>query len=534
MVNTRTARFIRAGAMALVFAVDAGAQSGRPVWPLSVDPVSATTGSADEASLLLLQLVGRAPLTQRTIRDFSMGMLDALASIERPRAIRPLSRGVALQWMRPVATAWFNSSSPSETDGVVWTGRGLTTAITGGGVARFGALAIALRPVAFWSQNSAFTPPLGGAPSQSPPPYPFNIDLPSRFGQRTYSRLDPGESFVQLDTRYLIAGISTATQVWGPMHVFPLLLGPNAGGFPHAQLGSGLPWNIGIGKVGARVAVGRLDPSAFAPPHVGDRRRLASEFVGSFTPKGLDGLEIGAGRFFHRRWPTDGVGLDAFTIPFEGLLKKHLPNKDDPNQPGDNQLASIFFTLMLPSDGVEVYGEFLRDDHNFDTYDLIGEPDHESAYAIGLRRAWGSRSNNDALSVLTLEAVNGRITALGRLRGESPVYIHNELVEGHTERGQLLGAPAAFGGSGYAILWRRVKAHDGWGVSLQSESIAHDKEGGNFQGSHVGFHSIEGSRLLMTDRGEWTVRGKVRFGWGPQSGGNNIEMSVGFRPGRSR
>jgi hypothetical protein len=403
--------------------------------------------------------------------------------------------------------------------------------MTMGGLTRLGPLSIALRPVAFLSENRAFTPPLGGNPYAAPPPYQGRIDLPYRFGDRKYGRVDPGESWVQVDTRYVVAGISTATQSWGPMHVFPLLLGPNAGGFPHVLVGSGLPWDVGVGRLSGQMAVGRLDPSAFAPSHPGDRRRLASELVGVFSPRGLDGLQIGGGRFFHRRWPTDGVTLGDLGIPLEGFLKARLTNKDSVS---DNQLASLFFRLAVPRSGVEIYGEFLRDDHNLDFNDLAGEPDHESAYALGLRRVWGARSNTDPLSMLTLEVVNGRISQLGRFRGESPMYIHDPIVEGHTQRGKLLGAPAAFGGSGYALVWQRTRNEEGWSAALRSESIAQDEEGGNWNGSHVGFHWVEVTRRTQTSSAEWTLGVNARLGWNRLAGGSSLGVTAGFRPGQIR
>src|SRR5204863_313180 len=55
-------------AIALVFAGDGDAQSPRPVWPLTIDRASATTGSGDEESLLLLQLFVRAPRRRGIVR----------------------------------------------------------------------------------------------------------------------------------------------------------------------------------------------------------------------------------------------------------------------------------------------------------------------------------------------------------------------------------------------------------------------------------------------------------------------------------
>lgn len=530
---SRIAAMASAAAIPLMAATSIQSQEGRRAWPVAIDIASATTGSTEEENILLLQLAGHAPLIHTTIRSFSLRALHDLTTRARTPRIGATPPALWFDWMRPRVATWFNPGLPPEASGAVWVGSGLTSAASLGAVSKLGPLSIALRPVAFWSENRAFTPPLGASPNGPAPPYQEYIDLPYRFGDRPYARVDPGESWVQLDTRLLVAGISTATQVWGPMHVYPLLLGPNAGGFPHVLLGTGLPWNVGAGRLSGRMAVGRLDPSAFAPPHPGDPRRLASELVAVFTPRGLDGLELGAGRFFHRRWPSGGINSSVLGIPLEGFLKDELGAKDADSSAADNQLASVFFRLALPASGLEVYGEFLRDDHNYDLNDIVGEPDHESAYALGFRRLWGG-SVGGPMSSLTLELVNGRVSHVAQRRAQSPMYIHGQLVEGHTLRGKLLAAPAAFGGSGLALMWRRMRLGGEWGVAVRSESMAHNEEGGRWNGSHVGFHALELGYLRRTRAGEWSLGASGRFGWNALSGGNTVGFTARFRPGDTR
>lgn len=518
--------------MAALSTTQAAAQGGTPrspaPWPLSIDPATAATGSADEDALLLLQLTGNAPLLPTTIRGLTARTLDSLASFARRRS------ATRWEWSRPTLTTWYNSTRPYlENDGAVWKGRGLTISGTAGGVSRIGPFSFALRPVAFWTANDSFPRPLVAGSSFANPADPTEIDLPYRFGSKPYGRLDPGESWAQLDTRWIVAGASTATQVWGPMHIYPLLLAPTAGGFPHVLFGTGLPWNVGIGKLSWRSVVGRLDQSAYAPAHAGDSRRLASELVATFSPLGFDNVELGGGRFFHRRWPSDGITTAVLRIPFEPFLKEKLPGKDR-SPIADNQLADAFFRILHPRSGVEFYGEFLRDDHSEDINDLVGEPDHESAYAIGLRHASEPRSDDDALGVLTIEMANGRISHLVRMRGESSMYTHSVIVEGHTERGKLLAAPAVYGGGGLTISYSSRRATSGWSAAVRSESVAQDQEGGLWEGRHVGYYSLEVGRTWVRPSGEITVGSSVQKAWNPLAGGNNLELSASFRPGRSR
>lgn len=514
-----------ASLLVAVGTVNGHAQTPVARWPIPIDVGSATTGSGDENNLFLLQLTGRAPLIQTTLRPLSLTALDTLASFVRDSSEQPIRR-TRVRYARPNVSLWYNTRRAEDVEGVTWTGRGLTASVGGGAVTRVGPFSFALRPVAFWTQNRPYAQLLNfddrGSFQQ---PIAGEIDLPYRFGNSTYGRIDPGESWAQLDTRYAALGISTASQGWGPMHVYPMLLSGQAGGFPHLFAGTGLPLNIGIGKVSARMAVGRLDRSAFALPTAApDKRRLASELVAVFTPVGMDGLEIGAGRFFHRRWPEDGVTLSALQIPFESILK---PRDKDVSTP-DNQLADLFFRLVRPPSGFEVYGEYVRDDHNVDIADLVGELDHESGYSLGMRKAWTPAAGS-RVSVLTVEIVNGRLSRLSRLRGESPLYIHGQITEGHTERGQLLAAPAALN-YGYHVEYERRTPSGGWRGVFAVESTLQSQEGGTYQGTPVGQHIFELARVRLTRQGEFDTAVRVERGWNGLSAGTNIALRFNWRP----
>jgi len=501
------------------------AQSTTRVLPVEGADVMALT--RDQEHLLVLQLLGCTPLINITARPYTLSALnDLLAPLASSRCAdtaRLVPMGIS--GSRVSAGSVFNTGSASEIPGAVWAGRGLTLFARGGGVARYGVFSFALRPVAFWTQNRSFTAPLDSTSGFRNPAYPTAIDLPWRFGDKSYARFDPGESWIELDTRSFAAGLSTATQEWGPMHEFPLLMGPNAGGFPHIFAGSSVPWNVGIGRLAARMILGRLDPSAFAPQREGSKHRLGPGLVASFVPEFFRNVEIGGGRFFHRRWPDDGIDLSVLKVPFEGFLKAHEEGAVDVP---DNQLASAYVRLVSPEKHVEVYGEYLRDDHNRDARDLALEPDHESSFAVGVRKAWIQSSG--AVNALTLESVNARLTHLVRVRSESPMYVHEDVSEGHTERGKLLGSPAAFGGSGLAIVFARYTVSGEWKVALRSEGSAQNNEGGRWNGLHVGANEIEASRMFRTSRAEYTIGAAARANWDDVQGPNNLSLVFGVRP----
>jgi hypothetical protein len=238
------------------------------------------------------------------------------------------------------------------------------------------------------------------------------------------------------------------------MTEYPYILGDNAGGFPHAFLGSSRPVNVWVGRVHARLMYGRLDQSAYASTNGDSTVRFAASAIAVFTPRGLPGLELGAARFFHMPWPDHGIGGRELGKPFEGILKARLrgdlPNSRDPNESVDNQLASVFARWVLPPAGFEVYGEYGREDHSWDTRDFLLEPDHAATYGIGLRKAWMHTPNR--VTVLGAETMNFQAPLLVAYRSAGRMYYHVFLRQGHTQRGQLLGADiGAASGSGTLV-----------------------------------------------------------------------------------
>src|SRR2546426_219490 len=109
------------------------------------------------------------------------------------------------------------------------------------------------------------------------------------------------------------------------------------------------------------------------------------------------------------------------------------------------KVESIFFRWAPPRTGFEVYAEYGRDDFWLDRRELLQEPDHLGGYTIGFEKVWGSG--------LTLHAIRAELqdlqpSLLAQARGVVPFYIHGTVRQGHTERGQLLGSYAGFGGAG--------------------------------------------------------------------------------------
>ena len=371
----------------------------------------------------------------------------------------------------------FNSAFPyGFNEGPVWAGRGATTVVRAGASFSFGPLSAAVSPVLFQAQNATFELFDNGAPGPYAFgfPYPWGADMPQRFGDRTYRRVDPGNSFIRMDAGPVAAGFSTAAQHWGPARDHPLVLGNNAGGFPHVFLGTARPTRVGPVLGHGKMTWGKLYQSRYTFMDEIARHRLTAGFVGLIVPVSVPGLELGAARFVHVLWSGDVLTRYNLLRPFGRLLGTQSTNPE-------NQVASLFGRWVFPRGGMEAYGEFAREDGNLTFRHLTLEPDHAAGYMVGLQRVWGGagRSIGDTAraasgvpnpasarrSVVRLEVLNTRSTSVHLIPSQTPFYAHSPISQGHTHIGRALGSAGAFGGGGASLAYDRYTSAGRWTAS---------------------------------------------------------------------
>lgn len=457
-------------------------------------PHHIVVGSGEEDYLRYLQITGLAGLYPWSLREFSQPELAGMAVARGSHPwsgkgdyLDPPSR-FSFSALPVDAVLRYNSAFPyGSNDGAVWAGRGLTSALDLGFAFRAGPLSGTFNPIAFSAQNRAFGLQPNGSTTNpfADPLFACCIDRPQRFGSGTYSRLDPGESTLRLDMFGLTAGISTANMGWGPMENYPYILGGNAPGFPHAFVGTSVPLPIWIGRIHGRVIWGQLEQSAYSPVTGASyysstlepgTKRFASGLVAVFQPRGIDGLELGGARFFHSVWPKEGIPRSYLSIPFEAIYRASLGASFSPGTVEDNQLASVFARWVFPNSGFEAYGEYSHEDHNYDRRDLIQEPDHSRIYALGIRKVVSVDSAH--LTAFRAEMINYELPTLARNRGEGLIYVHGILLQGHTNRGQVLGSDAGVGTGGASLIaWDR---YDRRGATSFSWTRTIREQNGNF------------------------------------------------------
>jgi hypothetical protein len=468
-------------------------------------------GSDNELYLRTLQLLGNIPATSWTSRPLSNAVLDSariVIGVLQPWAARFAPgaaatgrirwRGVALQ------TGW-NSAFPwGGNDGALWQGKGISGTVTTGALFRWRPLTIRVEPVFVYAQNAAFpvlpTESGIGLNTFVDRMRPVTIDLPDRFGTKPLERLDLGESEIRLEGHGLVASVSNRSLFLGPAFRNSLILGANAPGFAHLALGTSDGLRTPIGRLAATVIYGRLSQSAFAPAKR-TGARLSAGAIASWRPPSGRGLELGAVRFYHRDWPSDGLALGDLKIPFGSLFGDREVHGA---APADNQVLSLFGRAVSTRIGLEVFGEFGRNDRSANLRDLIVEPEHNSAWSAGVLKVVGTKESSHYWTT-RFEYMNGRTTSLQRFRDQATFYEHYTISQGHTNFGQLLGSPLLERTGGFELAIDRWQRSGRVGGMLQERSMPLTRAEGVPAGAARSQWALEfnGDRAVRTTQYGW-------------------------------
>jgi hypothetical protein len=428
-------------------------------------------GAPSEDYLRLLQLTGAALPASWLMRpassDIRLPVADSAANPWR-RTIslgdtthRPWKFGVFDLGLRSA----FNSELPStENANGLWSGRGASAILEGGIEAEIGPIRLTLAPSFGYSQNEPFAlAPVGadllahGFTPYANADYTASIDLPQRFGSTSLWRFFPGQSALSVGALGVSLGVSTANQWWGPGTFNSLLMTNNAPGFGHAFLAS-QPQNIGIGELEGEWVVGRLFGSGVStvqPDPSADRRWLNALGL-VFAPRFAPTLYVGAIRMFYRYLPKDGLHARDLLDVFQSLEKIGLPASEQFSDAAD-QMLTFTVRWVLPSSGFELYGEWARNDHSWDTRDFVLDPTHASAYVLGMQKVL---RHHEGFVRLGMESVSLPASPANLRRDVPTFYNHPQIMQGYTQEGQLIGASVGPVGSGQYV---RVDVFRIWG-----------------------------------------------------------------------
>lgn len=341
-----------------------------------------------------------------------------------------------------------NSKIPyGENNGAAWYGRGSNTEFKAGFYLTSKFLTINLYPHIIYQENLDFRHPRftfrdeNGNLRYVAEGIQAQLDAPFRFGPDAFTTIDPGNSSVRLHYKMLETGLSTEPLWWGPAVRYPLVFSNNAAGIPHFFFASREPLNIPyFGDLQFRWVLGYPKESKYYDGVGEGNTRFTNSINVGYRPFFFKNLTIGITRVYHL-YEEGGFSWDNVGLIFNPLSSKSLSSSsqegNDVNQ-ARNQTASVYVHLALPEANAEIYGELYREDHSYDTRDLINEPHHNGAYLFGFQKIsyipWV-----DFLKT-NLEFTNLTTSALEQVRPQTFIYTHSRIRQGHTNRGEVLGA----------------------------------------------------------------------------------------------
>jgi hypothetical protein len=213
-------------------------------------------------------------------------------------------------------------------------------------------------------------------------------------------------------------GISTENLWWGPGMRNSLLMTNNADGFPHAYAGTVRPVDIWIGNLEANVWFGLLSRSDY----------FYTQDHAWFSAVTAD-LEV--------RW------VRGLYLGFAGVDVKPAQCTDCVQN--SNQLIAVYGRWVFPPAGLEIYGEWSRDDAWANYSDFVKEPDHSAGYLLGLQKIF---LGSDYWVRLIAEIADDNVPRAARVWRPDPTayYTHGGNTN-YTNRGQILGSAIGPGGS---------------------------------------------------------------------------------------
>ena len=346
----------------------------------------------------------------------------------------------------PTVRNTINSRFPnSQNNGAAWYGRGMNLEFQGGFYIHSPYLTIDLRPHLVYQQNNDFLRPRfalrrGGEFLFQTTEYRLFIDLPYRFGPEPYTTVDWGSSSLRAHYGNWEVGLSTEPLWWGPVNRYPLIMSNNAPGVHHLFFNSRNPLEVPyVGEISFRWVLGYPQESDYYEGLNPGVTRFINALNFAYRPSFFGNLTMGATRVFHI-YEIDGFNLDQVSVILGPIRKVSLIQSQgvDSDRQIRNQAISIYAHLRLPEAKAEIYGEFFREDHSFDFRDFFNQPQHNSAYAFGFQKVmFGPWAD---FYKLNLEITNLTVTQIQQVRPQSFYYTHTRIQQGHTNRGQVLGA----------------------------------------------------------------------------------------------
>lgn len=292
-----------------------------------------------------------------------------------------------------------------------------------------------------------------------------------------------GQSSLKFNTKQWAFGVSNENLWWGPGINYSLVLTNNAPGFLHYTINTNKPVKTFLGTLEAQFIGGSLKNANLPPSENGNpfaaqwyspkdtTNRYITGMVFTLNPKWTKNLFIGVSNMAYI-YEKNMNGLEDAT-PI-GNFSKYTGLKKRP------ALGSVFLRYTLPKDHAEVYVEYGRNDRGATPVNIFYDS-VATGYVAGVRKLFPLSKNPKfgALS-LNLEIVQLKLPQANLiwnsnlLSKQSSWYTNNQVRQGYTNNGQILGSYVGPGGSGQTLHLSWIKGYNKIGASV--ERLSHNKD----------------------------------------------------------
>lgn len=377
----------------------------------------------------------------------------------------------------------YNSHHPEGiNDGSMIPSRGTQLLAGAGFYFEYGPLSIKFNPEFVYAQNKSFDGFPSNQTSSTGSIFPYSpyygIDLPEKFGNDPLKKVFWGQSSIRLKLGPISLGLSTENLWWGPGYRNSLLMTNSASGFMHLSFNSVKPIKTLLGSFEYQLIGGRLEDSGYTYG-ISSEWRYINAVMFSYQPKWVPGLFLGATRSFQIYNQDMGSSFGDYFPIFIPLPKSSSGTESEVNSKRRNQMISVFLRWLFIESHAEIYIEYGREDHSWDTRDFILEPSHSSAYVIGLRKLFiiNKQSNTHIQLIFENTSLATNQTTINRNPEGNKIiswYTHHQIKHGYTNKGQLLGAGIGPGSNLQTldISWNQSLKQ----IGLQIERYVHNND----------------------------------------------------------
>jgi hypothetical protein len=429
------------------------------------------------------QLLGNGnPLISYTLRPLATKLIDSTqASIID-------SKKTFIKVLPITLTQQYNTFAPSGwNDGAMIAAKGYQTYITAGVYAKYGILSAQIKPEYVYAANPNFEifPLTESNSARIVNTYYLNTtDIPTPYGDKAYSKLKWGQSNIKLNIKKISIGVSTENLWWGPGTRNSLIMSNNAPGFLHFTLNTNQPIETFLGSFEGQIISGKLNGSGlnspksqfiidgvdYERPKSNDWRYINGLSI-NYHPKWIPGLFIGLNRSIQTYRGDMGHSFSDYLPIFDAFQKKNLPEEDAKKR---DQVASLFFRWAMKESKFEFYGESGWNDHSSTIWDLYDSPEHSRAYLFGFNKLFLLNKEKNKYLKVNFETTHMEQSADRIVRPAGAWYLHDTVLHGYTNQGQVLGAGIGPGSNLQTLDFSVWEKETVWGVQL--ERYAHNMD----------------------------------------------------------